>query len=164
MNRPHYIIDGYNVIHAIPAWKRTLVQDAVSARELLIHAASRLTHERKIRCTIVFDGSPAPADRKTHTHAPVHVVHAFPLSADARIKEMITQSKNRSLLVVITSDREILNYARACSCQTHTSTHFANLLSSSEESTTEKSDSPLTKGQIDEWLRIFGESHRPSDD
>ena len=153
----HYIIDGYNVIHAIPSLKKTLLHDAHSARELLIHSVAQLTHTKKFRCTIIFDGVTPDAVPKQSSHAPVHVIFSSPVSADAKIKQMIEHSKNRSLLVIITSDREILNFAKVCSCQTHTSNHFANLLSGSDGSVTEKSDAPLTKSQIDEWLRIFGE-------
>jgi predicted RNA-binding protein with PIN domain len=71
-----YIIDGYNVIHAIPSLKKTLLHDAHSARELLIHSVSQLTHTKKFRCTIVFDGVTPDASPKQSSHAPVHV--SFP--------------------------------------------------------------------------------------
>lgn len=153
----HFIIDGYNVIHTIPSLKKTLAHDAQSARELLIHSVAQLTHQRKFRCTIVFDGSSPIDSSKQSPHAPIHVVYSFPHTADAKIKQMIEQSKNRSLLVIISSDREILNFAKVCSCQTHTSKHFANLLSHSDETVTEKSDAPLSQAQLNEWLKIFGE-------
>ncbi|MBI2429120.1 MAG: NYN domain-containing protein [Ignavibacteriales bacterium] len=153
----HFIIDGYNVIHSIPSLKKTLAHDAQSARELFIHSVAQLTHQRKFRCTIVFDGS-APTDAaKQSPHAPVHVLYSFPQTADAKIKQMIEQSKNRSLLVIVSSDREIQNFARVCSCQTHSSKHFANLLSQGDDSVTEKSDTSLSQTQINEWLKIFGE-------
>ena len=157
MNRFHYILDGYNIIHAIPSLKKTLVHDAESARELLIHAAGSFAISKKIRCTIVFDGFAPENVAKNSVHAPVHVVYSSPLSADAKIKQMIERSAKRSLLVIITSDREILNFARACSCQTHTSKHFSNLLSGGNETVTEKSDAQLSPSQVNEWLKIFGE-------
>jgi predicted RNA-binding protein with PIN domain len=153
----HYIIDGYNVIHAVPSLKKTLLHDAHTSRELLIHSVAQLTHTKKFRCTIVFDGMDVDAQPKQSPHAPVHVVFSSPLSADARIKQMIEHSKSRTQLVIITSDREILNFAKVCSCQTHTSKHFANLLAGSDDTVTEKSDAPLSPSQIDEWLKIFGE-------
>lgn len=153
----HFIIDGYNVIHAIPALKKTLAHNAASARELFIHSVAQLTHQKKFRCTIVFDGV-APADfSKQSPPAPVHVLYSSPLTADAKIKQMIEQSKKRSLLVIISSDREIINFAKVCSCQIYTSTHFANLLSSADEAATEKGDVALSQEQINEWLKIFGE-------
>jgi predicted RNA-binding protein with PIN domain len=157
MNRLHYILDGYNIIHAIPSLKRTLVHDAESARELLIHSAGQYCITKKIRCTIVFDGVAPDNDRKEPSHAPIHVVYSSPLTADAKIKQMIEHSKRRSLLVIISSDREILRYAQVCSCQSHTSGHFARLLADTDDIVTEKSDAPLSPAQIDEWLKLFGE-------
>ncbi len=157
MNRAHYIIDGYNLIHAIPSLKKTLAHDGETARELLIHSIAQLTHRKKFRCTIVFDGTSPQNSTKHSNHAPVHVIFSSPRNADANIKQIIEHSKNRSLLVIVSSDREILNFAKVCSCQTHTSNYFANLLSETSDAVSEKSDEPLSKSQIDEWLKIFGE-------
>ena len=153
----HYIIDGYNVIHAIPSLKKTLSHNAETARELLIHSVAQMTHQKKFRCTIVFDGVTPINSPKQSPHAPVHIVFSSPLNADSRMKQMIESSKNRSLLVIVSSDREILNFARVCSCQTHTSKHFANLLASSDDTSIEKSEASLTQSQVREWLKIFGE-------
>lgn len=157
MIRQHFIIDGYNLIHTIPALKKTLAHNAESARELLIYSVAQLTHRNKFRCTIVFDGTIPKTSTKQSVHAPVHVVYSSPFSADMKIKQLIEHSKNRSLLVIISSDREIQNFAKVCSCQTHNSKHFANLLSETNDSAIEKSEIPLSKSQIDEWLKIFGE-------
>jgi predicted RNA-binding protein with PIN domain len=157
MAAEHVIIDGYNVIHAIPSLKRTLLHDAQSARELLIHSTAQLTHKRNFRCTIVFDGIEPSVTAKGSVHAPVHVIYSSPLTADAKMRHMIEHSKNRSSLIIISSDREIVSYATACSCRTHTAKHFANLLSETDDAVTEKSDVSLTPHQINEWLKIFGE-------
>lgn len=153
----HYIIDGYNVIHTIPPLKKTLLHDAREARELLIYAVAQFIRGKKFRCTIVFDGAAPANTAHGSSRAPIHIVYSFPQTADAKIKLMIEQSKNRSLLVVISSDREIQDFARVCSCEVHSSKHFSNLLSQTDDNVTEKSDSSLSQSQIDEWLRIFGE-------
>ena len=70
---------------------------------------------------------------------------------------MIEASKNRSLLVIISSDREILDYAKVCSCSTYTSKYFSNLLFDEPDKGEEKDSTALSKGQVDEWLKIFGE-------
>lgn len=153
---PHYIIDGYNLMHAIPSLKKLLARDAVQAREELIAHVARLTHRRKFRGTIVFDGAKPQADFGV-ARAPIHVVYAAPQSADDKIKSLIEHAPNRAWLVVISSDHEILNFARVCSCQTHTSKYFANLLFDTGTSGEEKDHSTLSKSQVDEWLRLFGE-------
>jgi len=152
----HYIVDGYNLLHAIPSLKQLLDHDAAQAREQLAYLIARLTLRRKFRCTIVFDGA-RPIDTPASTHSPVHVVFSSPLSADAKIKSMIDQSKNRSLLVIVSSDREILGYARVCACTTHTSRYFTNMLFEEPNQGEEKDATVLSRGQIDEWLKIFGE-------
>ena len=154
---PHYIIDGYNIIHAIPTLKKLLAQDGFEARERLVFLVSRLTYKRKFRCTIVFDGAKPHEPHPSPSHSPVHIVFASPISADAKIKSMIDLSKNRTLLVIISSDREILDYAKACSCTAHTSKYFSNLLFEEPDKGEEKDTAFLSKGQVDEWLKIFGE-------
>lgn len=153
----HVIIDGYNLIHSISSLRKTLLHDAHSARELLIHALARLTHQRSFRCTLVFDGFEHTDSKKIPVHAPVHVLYSAPLSADAKIRSMIDHSKKRPSLIIISSDNEIISYAKACSCQTHSVKYFANMLEESDDVVTEKSDVSLTKHQIDQWLKIFGE-------
>lgn len=152
----HLIIDGYNVIHVVPPLKNLLAHDPDSAREELIEDIARLTKRNKFRCTVVFDGSPPP----THPdipNAPVHVRYSFPLKADDLIREMVEKSKKRDDLVIISSDREITDFARMCGCNTHSSRHFANMIRNDIDSPSEKPSSSLSPGQMKEWLRIFGE-------
>jgi predicted RNA-binding protein with PIN domain len=154
---PHYIVDGYNVIHSIPTLKKLLAHDGFQAREQLVFLVSRLTFRKKFRCTIVFDGMKPHEPHPPQSHSPLHIIFSSPLSADAKIKSMIETSKNRSLLVIISSDREILDYAKVCSCSTYTSKYFSNLLFDEPDKGEEKDSTALSKGQIDEWLKIFGE-------
>ncbi|HTR82814.1 MAG TPA: NYN domain-containing protein [Bacteroidota bacterium] len=154
---PHYIIDGYNLMHAIPSLKKLLAHDGFQAREQLVDLVARMTFRRKIRCTVVYDGVKPHDQRTSQTHSPVHVMYASPLSADAKIKSMIEQSKNRTLLVIISSDREITDFAKACSCTTHTAKYFSNLLFEEDDRGEEKESAGLSQGQVDEWLKIFGE-------
>ena len=152
---PHYIIDGYNLLHAIPALKQQLTHDGFQARERLIAAVSRLTFRKKFRCTIVFDGTKPTDIPPSPSHAPIHVVFSAPLTADTKIRDMITASKNRTQLVIISSDHEILNYAKVCSCTTHTSKYFAGILFEESDHGEEKEDVPLTKNQLDDWIKLF---------
>ncbi len=156
---PHYIIDGYNVIHAIPALRNVLLRDAAQARESLIEHVARLTRRKKFRGTIVFDGE-RPAGDFTASRAPIHVVYSAPQTADDKIKDIIGRTENRSWLVIISSDHEILNFARVCACTTHTSKHFANLLFETETAGEEKEHVTLSKSEVDQWLRMFGEDSK----
>ncbi len=154
---PHYIIDGYNLLHEILPLKKLLSHDAVAAREQLIDMIARLTMKRKLRCTIVFDGAKPHAGNFPASNTPIHVVHAFPVSADEKIREMIEKSKSRTSLVIVSSDHEILNFARVCSCTTHTSKYFKQMLFEEPDHGEEKEQVSLSKAQVKEWLKIFGE-------
>lgn len=156
----NYIIDGYNLIHAIPSLKKMLAHDAPQAREALVHLLTRLTLNKKIRCTVVFDGVARPHRPAGATHAPLHVVFSSPLNADARIKSMIEQSKNRSQLTIVSSDREILDFAKVCSCSTLTSQSFSSLLFREPGRGEEKDSTPLSKTEVEEWMKIFSEKRQ----
>ena len=154
---PHYIIDGYNLLHAIPTLKKLLSHDAFQAREQLVQFVSRLTFRRKFRCTIVFDGAQPSSPHPSSTRSPVHIVFSHPNSADIKIRSMIEASKNRTQLVVISSDHEILKFAKVCSCATFTSRSFSNLLFEDEDRGEQKDQTTLSKSQVEEWMKIFGE-------
>jgi predicted RNA-binding protein with PIN domain len=154
--RPHYIIDGYNLLHAVPSLKNMLTRDAVGAREQLVALIARQTIKRKFRCTVVFDGTPQSGAPPPAQHSPVHVVHSGGASADSYIRNMIEKSKQRAGLVVVSSDHEILNHARACSCTTYTSKFFSLWLFENEDAGEEKEQASLSKNEVEAWLKIFG--------
>ncbi|MDE3058028.1 MAG: NYN domain-containing protein [Bacteroidota bacterium] len=157
---PHYIIDGYNLLHEIPSLKKLLDRDATAARERLVDAVARLTMKKKFRCTIVFDGTKPHDVSFSTSNTPIHVVYSFPVSADEKIRDMIEKSKSRTLLVIVSSDREILNFARVCSCTTHTSKYFKQMLFEEPDNGEEKDQVSLSKEQVREWLKIFGEGEK----
>jgi ribosomal protection tetracycline resistance protein len=152
---PHYIIDGYNLLHAIPQLKRTLGKDPEGAREQLIHLVARQTTRRKFRCTIIFDGVRPDHPHAPAPHSPLHIVFSSPQSADGYIRSMIEKSKQRTNLVVISSDHEILNHARACMCTTHTSKYFSVQLTQDDTAGEEKEQTALSKTEVETWLKIF---------
>ncbi len=159
---PHIIIDAYNLLHAIPSLHSRLAHDPRGAREELVAMVARLTHRRKFRATLVFDGSRPRDERPEPPHSPIHVVFASPLTADAKIREAVEKAKNRALLTIVSSDHEVLNHARVCACTTHSARHFANLLAEEPESAQEKADSALSQREVDEWLKIFGGKSKKS--
>lgn len=157
---PHYIIDGYNLLHEIPTLKKLLASDAMMAREQLIDIIAHLTMKKKFRCTVVFDGAKPNLQNFPASNTPIHVVYAFPLSADDKIRDMIEKSKTRTSLVIVSSDHEILNFARVCSCTTHTSKYFKRMLFEESGKGEEKDQVSLSKEQVKEWLKIFGEEKK----
>ncbi len=156
--RFHYIIDGYNLIHAIPSLKKLVsANQLIQAREQLLFLLEKFTLKNKIQCTVIFDGT-KPSNEKTSST--VHITYSFPSNADNFIKKLIEKSSSRSWLMIVSSDREILNFASVCSCSTFTSKEFAKKLTSPNinQKREEKTDTEnLSRKEVEEWLRIFGE-------
>ena len=111
------VLDGYNVIHAIPALARELDRSLQSAREALV----RLCQEYRVRrgdigqLYVVFDGRDAHASGSHEQHhGSVTVLFTQkPEEADERILSLIEAQGSRSRCVVVSNDNEVFNNARA---------------------------------------------------
>ena len=152
----HWIIDGYNLLREIPGLNGLRAHDAENAREQLLNSIAALAAKKKIRCTVVFDGT-APDRHRPPLRAPLHVVYSSPLTAEEKIKKMVDTSATPTQLTVISSDREMLAHARTRSCETHSSKHVSNLLRDEGDVPEKKTDQPLSDAQVRQWLKIFGE-------
>ena len=111
------VLDGYNVIHAIPALARELDRSLQSAREALV----RLCQEYRVRrgdigqLYVVFDGRDAHASGSHEQHhGSVTVLFTQkPEEADERILRLIEAQRSRSRCLVVSNDNEVFNNARA---------------------------------------------------
>jgi predicted RNA-binding protein with PIN domain len=111
------ILDGYNVIHAVPELARHLDRSLQSAREALVRLCREYRARRGDigRLYVVFDGrgahafgSPKPQDGR--------VTVCFtqqPQEADERILRVIESQRAGSRCVVVSNDNEVFNNARA---------------------------------------------------
>ena len=111
------ILDGYNVIHAVPELARAMDRSLPSAREALVRFCQEARGRRGQtgQFYVVFDGrdAHAPGASEQH-HGRVTVVFAQkPEEADARILRVIEALKGRGQCVVVSNDNEVANNARA---------------------------------------------------
>lgn len=108
-----YILDGYNVIHAIPRFKRKLDESLEAARAALLAFCAGLKASRKDihSITVVFDGQEAGQE-----HAPGGVRVLFTHrgeEADERILSIIRESPSTCRFRIVSNDNFILNNCRA---------------------------------------------------
>lgn len=107
----HIIIDGYNLIRQSSSLSRLDNQDLQLGRDSLIDmlvAYKKLKHHS---ITVVFDGTNAPGfmDRQDSARG-VRVTYSRPgETADAVIKRMVAKEREKAL--VVTSDRDVSDYA-----------------------------------------------------
>ena len=120
----HIIIDGYNLIRQSVSLSRLDEQDILLGREALV---DRLAAYRKIKhhpVTVVFDGQNSPAFSQRHQRQKGISIRFSPkgISADEVIKRMASREREKAL--VVSSDREVSDYAAACGAATISAQQF----------------------------------------
>jgi predicted RNA-binding protein with PIN domain len=122
----HIIIDGYNLIRQSATLSTLDQQDMMLGREALV---GRLAAYRKVkphRITVVFDASHSPAFSQ-HRDRQKGIAIRFSKrgeSADDVIKRMARKERNKAL--VVSSDREIVNFAESYGAATISAPQFEN--------------------------------------
>lgn len=98
-----YIIDGFNLVHKIPSLK----ESANPHRDLIQYIKKhKLTGSHNNKVTIFFDGG---IDYDARREREFEIIFTLDRSADAAIKERVRNLKNRSQIVVVSDDREIVD-------------------------------------------------------
>ncbi|WP_456432350.1 NYN domain-containing protein [Thermosulfuriphilus sp.] len=107
----HIIVDGYNLIRQSPQLRAAEAEAIESGREALLELLWRYKKVKGHQITVVFDawGSPE-AKRQRQIIRGIRVIYSRAGErADEVIKEMAKRERERA--VVVTSDREIRQYA-----------------------------------------------------
>ncbi len=154
------VIDGYNVIHRLPAFRRFLEVSLERAREELIQLVRAYVARRKVSAVVVFDGQAGLAAPDWPANGRLRVLFSRPpRDADAVIRDLVTRAENRKALTVVTDDVEIIRFAAANQVPSLSTSVFYDRLNQ-RPATTEvdgKYDSPLSPDELDDWLQLFGE-------
>lgn len=111
-----YVIDGYNVIHALPLLERRLETNLKSARDALTELCLRIQSVRGDveRVVIVFDGDSAFRDLPPENFPGVEIVFTESSEdADDRILDVLRDFASSRRACVVSNDHYVLNNARA---------------------------------------------------
>lgn len=106
MSRVHYLIDGYNLLHAHPILGAEIERDVDAARARLVAQLAGFA-EGGPRTIVVFDGAGNPASDGSphHIGALTVIFSAAGTSADAVIEGLARRFRERGEeVVVVTSD------------------------------------------------------------
>ena len=107
-------------------------------------------HDKKAKVTIHFDGF----KNFQITLNNAKIVYSDSKSADDKIKNQIELAGNRKNLVIITSDNNIQEFARVCSCTVIKSEEFINIMQR-KEIDDEKKIIDKMKNDVEEWKQLF---------
>ena len=147
----HYIIDGNNLIGKIPSIKKIQNVNKQASREKLAFLIGRYFSSGKNSVTLHFDGHPNEPVKVLH----VKIKYSGSKTADEKIKSEIEKSKNPKNITVVTSDGNVAEFARVCSCQVIKSEDFRKKLSGRTTADEEQARIDEMNNQ-DEFKKIFG--------
>jgi predicted RNA-binding protein with PIN domain len=146
----HYIIDGNNLIGKIPSLWKMQQKAKQSSREGLVFQLERYFYYKKIKVSLHFDGHQNGFIKAKG----IKIIYSENTNADNKIKDEISYSNNPKLITVISSDLNILDFARVNSCSIIKSEAFAKEMNKKDEIEDEEK---LVQGiDNNEMKRLFG--------
>lgn len=156
-----YLIDGNNFIGSV---SRT--DPSSGGKEHLVTTLLRLIRVRRSRVLLVFDGPPDPSlsDFDEFRGERLRIFYPPPGStADDIIQRLVDGHTDRRTLTVVSSDREIKDYARNQGAKVLTCLQFNRTLKEAqrlfrEQKADEKEEASLSSLELKHWMALF-ESH-----
>lgn len=149
----HYIIDGNNLIGKIKSLHTLQKKDKQASREGLVNILNRYFAGRKIKLTLHFDGHPNAAFHLSKGK----IIYSENQTADSKIREEITHSKNPKLITLVSSDHSLINYARVNSSSVVKSEKFYEEIENSQKGNEESEKVKQLENEKDVFLNLFGE-------
>lgn len=125
----HIVIDGYNLIHQSVQFGNIDRDDLQAGREALVDALVMYKKVKPYSITVVFDGHKAPPGMPRRERLKgIDLRYSKPGElADAVIKRMA--SREREQMMVVSSDREIIDFAARKGAAVISSSEFEQRLS-----------------------------------
>ncbi|HSD64241.1 MAG TPA: NYN domain-containing protein [Ignavibacteriaceae bacterium] len=145
-----YIIDGNNLIGKIKLLQKLQSSDKQAAREKLGFLIDNYFSKKKFRVSLHFDGYPnLPINMSS-----AKIIYSMKKTADEKIKDEISSQKNPKNTVVVTSDNNLKEFARVCSCTVISAEKFASFIMEKGEQN-EEEERINSINDIEEFKRIF---------
>lgn len=144
MSGEHVIIDGYNLLHAHPAYATAAREDIDGARARLVADLAGFA-EGGPRTIVVFDGAGNPASDGTPHHVGSLTVIFSPsgVSADATIEALAARFRGRGEhVLVVTSDVATRETVRSGTVSVRSSAEFARELAAEGAARTDSARAP----------------------
>lgn len=147
----HFIIDGNNLIGKIKFLHQIQKKAKQDSREKLALILSRYFQTKKISVSLHFDGF-VKEEIKIRG---IRIHYSGKFTADEKIKLEIEKNKNPKNITLITSDSNLAEFGRVCSCKVMKSEEFTKQLLSSD-SNDEEENIIIHLGSNEEFKRLFG--------
>jgi predicted RNA-binding protein with PIN domain len=149
----NYIIDGYNLIGKL----NSISLSDKQKEDKCISYLQNLPTKPKDRFLCVFDGKCKYSEYKSvHDYAFITVVFTDPeQTADSYIINYCAQKKDKSNIIGVSSDNEILYRLRKLRIKTFSCLEFVSYFNSFQTNNYENHESYLNDKDLDFWLNEF---------
>lgn len=153
-----YIIDGDNLIGSSP----DITQEDPDARTKLISIVQNFQERKNSNVTVVFDGAPQSGVHREEVRTKFCVRYPRNGSnADEEIKHILDGLNYFKDVILVTSDRDLKDYAKKKGAKTVNSIEFyyelkrISRISGKQEESRKRIDAELSDMEVDQWMKIF---------
>jgi predicted RNA-binding protein with PIN domain len=150
-NLKHYIVDGNNLIGKDKNLSKVQRVDKQNARKGAVTLLEQFAHLKKVKISLHFDGHPDDSLKS----GVLKINYSFNKEADYFIKKEIDGIKNKSNVIVVSSDSSISQYARVSGCGIIQSENFLKELVYNKEAN-EEEDKIKGLDNTSEFKKLFG--------
>lgn len=151
------LIDGHNLIGQLPGVDLSDPDDEAQLVMLLRRYAAR---RRGRRVVVVFDGGVYGHPDNLNGYGVEARFAKSPADADGELIRRIRAIRRRDEWVVVSSDRAVAGEAQARGIPVLSSQEFARRLQALDlpraSLRDKRNDRPLTRAEVEEWMRLFG--------
>jgi predicted RNA-binding protein with PIN domain len=161
------LIDGHNLIGQM---RSISLSDPEDEAKLVMLLRRYATKKRGRRVVVIFDGGVYGHPDNLNGYGVEARFARSPTDADSELIRRIRAVRRRDEWQVVSSDNAVAGAARAQGVPVMSSQEFARRLEALDApkpnaSLREKrNDRPLSKAEVDEWMRLFGVSEDEGDD
>jgi predicted RNA-binding protein with PIN domain len=156
-----FLIDGYNLMHAIGLAGRKLPGSLDRARTRLLDWLADSSKDREAVVRVVFDAAAAPRRSPEGEHRGVRVLFATGRTADELIEELVNVEPRPERLTVVSNDAQVQESARRRGCGVRTCEGFVDWLIGEDATPTAPAPDPekpapdATPDEMAAWLAAF---------
>lgn len=151
------LVDGHNLIGQMSSIS---LADPDDEARLVLLLRRYAAHRRGRKVVVIFDGGVYGHPDNLNGYGVEARFAKSPSDADSELIRRIRAVKRRDEWVVVSSDRAVVGAAHAQGLPVVSSQEFARRLEAMDlpraSLNAKRNDRPLTKAEIEEWMRLFG--------
>jgi predicted RNA-binding protein with PIN domain len=160
-----FLIDGYNLMHAVGLLGRTRRGNLDRARTRLLDWLADTAAGRSDVLRVVFDARTATSNSPEQDHRGVRVVFATGRTADELIEELVSEERHPGRLTVVSNDAQVQEAGRRRGCGVRACEEFVDWLIEDRRGATPTSDPEkpgpqATADEMSAWLAAFSTPKR----